>query len=38
MVTVVLGLVFYLGLNFMITPPPTSYNTMFGWYCRFIIL
>ncbi|KAJ6822129.1 phosphatidylinositol N-acetylglucosaminyltransferase subunit P-like isoform X1 [Iris pallida] len=34
MVTVVLGLVFYLGLNFMITPPPTSYNTMFDEYSR----
>ncbi|XP_020248903.1 phosphatidylinositol N-acetylglucosaminyltransferase subunit P-like isoform X2 [Asparagus officinalis] len=29
MVSVVLGMVFYLGLNFMVTPPPTSYYTMF---------
>ncbi|KAJ6808477.1 phosphatidylinositol N-acetylglucosaminyltransferase subunit P-like isoform X1 [Iris pallida] len=34
MVTVVLGLLFYVGLNFMITPPPTSYNTMFDEYSR----
>lgn len=34
MVTVVLGMVFYLGLNFMITPPPTSYYTMFDEYSR----
>ncbi|KAJ4971377.1 hypothetical protein NE237_004476 [Protea cynaroides] len=29
MVTVVLTMVFYLGLNFMATPPPTSLNTIF---------
>ncbi|XP_010933523.1 phosphatidylinositol N-acetylglucosaminyltransferase subunit P isoform X1 [Elaeis guineensis] len=29
MVTVVLMMAFYLGLNFMVTPPPTSLNTMF---------
>lgn len=33
-VTVVLGMVFYLGLNFMVTPPPTSYSTMFDEYSR----
>ena len=30
MVTVVLALGFYLGLNFMSTPSPTSLNTVFG--------
>ncbi|KAF8407438.1 hypothetical protein HHK36_006571 [Tetracentron sinense] len=30
MVTVVLAMGFYLGLNFMATPPRTSLNTMFG--------
>lgn len=30
MVTLVLALVFYIGLNFMSTPPPTSLNKMFG--------
>ena len=30
MVTVVLALGFYIGLNFMATPSPTSLNTMFG--------
>lgn len=34
MVTVVLVIVFYIGLNFMITPPPTSFNTMFDEYSR----
>ncbi|KAJ0961786.1 hypothetical protein J5N97_029614 [Dioscorea zingiberensis] len=34
MVTVVLMLVFYLGLNFMATPPPTSFNTMFDEHSR----
>lgn len=29
-VTVVLAMVSYLGLNFMVTPPPTSFNIMFG--------
>ncbi|KAJ0961758.1 hypothetical protein J5N97_029586 [Dioscorea zingiberensis] len=33
-VTVVLMLVFYLGLNFMATPPPTSFNTMFDEHSR----
>uniref|UniRef100_A0A6V7QVH0 PIG-P domain-containing protein n=1 Tax=Ananas comosus var. bracteatus TaxID=296719 RepID=A0A6V7QVH0_ANACO len=33
-VAVVLGLVFYLGLNFMLTPPPNSFNTMFDDYSR----
>ncbi|CAK7347695.1 unnamed protein product [Dovyalis caffra] len=31
LVTIVLALVFYVGLNFMSTPPPTSLNTIF---CR----
>lgn len=30
MVSVVLAIVFYIGLNFLATPPPTSYSTMFG--------
>ncbi|KAF5957136.1 hypothetical protein HYC85_004361 [Camellia sinensis] len=30
MVTVILAIGFYIGLNFMATPPPTSLNTMFG--------
>lgn len=30
MVTLVLALVFYIGLNFMSTSPPTSLNKMFG--------
>lgn len=30
MVTLVLALVFYIGLNFMSTPPPTSLTKMFG--------
>lgn len=30
MVTLVLGLAFYIGLNFISTPPPTSLNTLFG--------
>ncbi|KAJ4969981.1 hypothetical protein NE237_003080 [Protea cynaroides] len=34
MVTVVLTMVFYLGLNFMATPPPTSLNTIFDEYSR----
>ncbi|KAM7471986.1 hypothetical protein LguiA_010169 [Lonicera macranthoides] len=29
MVTIVLAVGFYIGLNFMATPPPTSFNTMF---------
>lgn len=33
-VTVVLGMMFYLGLNFMVTPPPTSYYTIFDEYSR----
>lgn len=32
MVTVVLAIGFYIGLNFMATPPPTSFSTMFGKY------
>ncbi|XP_010534469.1 PREDICTED: phosphatidylinositol N-acetylglucosaminyltransferase subunit P-like isoform X2 [Tarenaya hassleriana] len=34
MVTVVLMLVFYIGLNFMSTPSPSSLNTLFDEYCR----
>ncbi|XP_065039234.1 phosphatidylinositol N-acetylglucosaminyltransferase subunit P-like isoform X1 [Musa acuminata AAA Group] len=33
-VTVVLAMVSYLGLNFMVTPPPTSFNIMFDEYSR----
>ncbi|XP_043710842.1 phosphatidylinositol N-acetylglucosaminyltransferase subunit P [Telopea speciosissima] len=34
MVTVVLAMVLYIGLNFMATPPPTSLNTIFDEYSR----
>ncbi|XP_059651697.1 phosphatidylinositol N-acetylglucosaminyltransferase subunit P-like [Cornus florida] len=34
MVTVVLAIGFYIGLNFMATPPPTSFNTMFDEFSR----
>ncbi|CAL5375640.1 unnamed protein product [Camellia sinensis] len=34
MVTVILAIGFYIGLNFMATPPPTSLNTMFDEYSR----
>ncbi|XP_042499518.1 phosphatidylinositol N-acetylglucosaminyltransferase subunit P-like [Macadamia integrifolia] len=34
MVTVVLAMVLYLGLNFMATTPPTSLNTIFDEYSR----
>ncbi|TYJ23188.1 hypothetical protein E1A91_A08G174000v1 [Gossypium mustelinum] len=30
MVIIVLAVIFYIGLNFMSTPPPTSLTTMFG--------
>jgi len=30
MVTLMLALAFYIGLNFIATPPPTSLNTLFG--------
>ncbi|CAL9091064.1 unnamed protein product [Musa textilis] len=33
-VTVVLAMVSYLGLNFMVTPLPTSFNIMFDEYSR----
>lgn len=33
-VMLVLTMAFYLGLNFMVTPPPTSLNTMFDEYSR----
>ncbi|KAK9273001.1 hypothetical protein L1049_017808 [Liquidambar formosana] len=34
MVTIVSAMGLYLGLNFMMTPPPTSLNTMFDEYSR----
>jgi len=34
MVTIVLAIGFYIGLNFMVTPPPTSLNTIFDEYSR----
>ncbi|EXB70707.1 hypothetical protein L484_023893 [Morus notabilis] len=34
MVTVVLALGFYIGLNFMFTPPPTSLNSLFDEFSR----
>ncbi|KAL3537147.1 hypothetical protein ACH5RR_000513 [Cinchona calisaya] len=34
MVTVVLAIGFYIGLNFMATPPPTSFSTMFDEFGR----
>ncbi|XP_072963220.1 phosphatidylinositol N-acetylglucosaminyltransferase subunit P-like [Typha angustifolia] len=34
MVSVVLAMIFYLGLNFMVTPPPNSFNTIFDEYSR----
>ncbi|CAN8317281.1 unnamed protein product [Cochlearia groenlandica] len=34
MVTLLLALVFYIGLNFIATPPPTSLNTLFDEYSR----
>lgn len=34
MVTVVLAIGFYIGLNFMATPPPTSLSTMFDEFSR----
>ncbi|XAR67785.1 Phosphatidylinositol N-acetylglucosaminyltransferase [Bertholletia excelsa] len=34
MVTVVLAIGFYIGLNFMATPSPTSLNTIFDEYSR----
>lgn len=33
MVTILLALGFYIGLNFISTPPPTSLNTLFGKVC-----
>ncbi|GFP81441.1 phosphatidylinositol n-acetylglucosaminyltransferase subunit p [Phtheirospermum japonicum] len=30
MVTIVLAILFYIGMNFLATPPPTSLNSMFG--------
>ncbi|KAG6497896.1 hypothetical protein ZIOFF_045802 [Zingiber officinale] len=43
MVTVVLAMVFYLGLNFMVTPSPTSFNVLFGksksrhYFCNVLL-
>nr|GMD62498.1 phosphatidylinositol N-acetylglucosaminyltransferase subunit P-like [Ipomoea batatas] len=34
MVTVVLAITFYIGLNFMATPPPASFNTLFDEFSR----
>ncbi|XP_074340185.1 phosphatidylinositol N-acetylglucosaminyltransferase subunit P-like isoform X2 [Apium graveolens] len=34
MVTLVLVIGFYIGINFMVTPPPTSFNTIFDEYSR----
>lgn len=33
-VTVVLAIGFYIGVNFMATPPPTSLNSMFDEFSR----
>ncbi|KAI4365275.1 hypothetical protein MLD38_021272 [Melastoma candidum] len=33
-VTVFLALIFYIGLNFLSTPPPTSLNTLFDEFSR----
>ncbi|XP_052887563.1 phosphatidylinositol N-acetylglucosaminyltransferase subunit P isoform X2 [Gossypium arboreum] len=34
MVIIVLAVIFYIGLNFMSTPPPTSLTTMFVYFTR----
>ncbi|KAK6154181.1 hypothetical protein DH2020_013820 [Rehmannia glutinosa] len=34
MVTIVLAIGFYIGVNFMATPPPTSLNSMFDEFSR----
>nr|KJB25305.1 hypothetical protein B456_004G185000 [Gossypium raimondii] len=34
MVIIVLAVIFYIGLNFMSTPPPTSLTTMFDEFSR----
>ncbi|XP_047981700.1 phosphatidylinositol N-acetylglucosaminyltransferase subunit P-like isoform X1 [Salvia hispanica] len=34
MVTIVLAVTFYIGMNFMLTPPPTSLNIMFDEFSR----
>ncbi|KAG9134942.1 hypothetical protein Leryth_001190 [Lithospermum erythrorhizon] len=34
MVTIVLALGFYIGLNFMSTPPPTYFNTIYDEFTR----
>ncbi|CAK9178985.1 unnamed protein product [Ilex paraguariensis] len=34
MVTIVLAIGFYVGLNFLATPPPTSYTTIFDEFSR----
>ncbi|KAL3632414.1 hypothetical protein CASFOL_025398 [Castilleja foliolosa] len=33
-VTIVLAITFYIGMNFMATPPPTSLNSMFDEFSR----
>lgn len=33
-VVIVLAIVFYTGLNFLVTPPPSSFNTIFDEYSR----
>ncbi|XP_051150975.1 phosphatidylinositol N-acetylglucosaminyltransferase subunit P [Andrographis paniculata] len=34
MVTIALAILLYLGMNFMATPPPTSFNSMFDEFSR----
>ncbi|KAH6772874.1 Phosphatidylinositol N-acetylglucosaminyltransferase [Perilla frutescens var. hirtella] len=34
MVTIILAITLYIGMNFMATPPPTSLNTMFDEFSR----
>ncbi|XP_057807910.1 phosphatidylinositol N-acetylglucosaminyltransferase subunit P [Salvia miltiorrhiza] len=34
MVTILLAITFYIGMNFMATPPPTSLNIMFDEFSR----
>ncbi|XP_022146985.1 phosphatidylinositol N-acetylglucosaminyltransferase subunit P-like [Momordica charantia] len=34
MVSIALALVFYIGLNFLSTPPPTSFNVMFDEFSK----
>ncbi|XP_042044870.1 phosphatidylinositol N-acetylglucosaminyltransferase subunit P-like isoform X2 [Salvia splendens] len=37
MVTIVLAITFYIGMNFMATPPPTSLNIMFDEFSREMV-